>query len=117
MKSRGKKSKFTTSGDTAGDRTAAPTTTAKAKFSINREDFLFGIETSHLDVDHEDSMQEMTPMLKYVLLGMICLMAFSIRLFSVVRYESVIHEFDPVSRSLLYGFEFEYALNRDPIVL
>lgn len=33
--------------------------------------------------------------LKYVILAMICLMSFSIRLFAVVRYESVIHEFDP----------------------
>lgn len=28
-------------------------------------------------------------------MGLICLFAFSIRLFSVIRYESVIHEFDP----------------------
>lgn len=28
-------------------------------------------------------------------LMLICIMAFSIRLFSVVKYESVIHEFDP----------------------
>ena len=33
--------------------------------------------------------------LKYAILGLICLLAFSIRLFAVVRYESVIHEFDP----------------------
>ncbi|CAI7803441.1 unnamed protein product [Closterium sp. NIES-54] len=26
---------------------------------------------------------------------LICVMAFSIRLFSVIKYESVIHEFDP----------------------
>jgi len=28
-------------------------------------------------------------------LGLICVLSFSIRLFSVVKYESVIHEFDP----------------------
>ena len=33
--------------------------------------------------------------MKYAILGAICLLAFSIRLFAVVRYESVIHEFDP----------------------
>jgi dolichyl-diphosphooligosaccharide--protein glycosyltransferase len=33
--------------------------------------------------------------LKYGILLLICLLAFSIRLFAVVRYESVIHEFDP----------------------
>lgn len=30
-----------------------------------------------------------------VTLLLICVMAFSVRLFSVVKYESVIHEFDP----------------------
>jgi dolichyl-diphosphooligosaccharide--protein glycosyltransferase len=33
--------------------------------------------------------------LKFFILGLICLLALSIRLFAVVRYESVIHEFDP----------------------
>jgi dolichyl-diphosphooligosaccharide---protein glycosyltransferase len=32
---------------------------------------------------------------KYLALFAICVLAFSIRLFSVVKYESVIHEFDP----------------------
>jgi hypothetical protein len=32
---------------------------------------------------------------RFAILGLICLLAFSIRLFAVVRYESVIHEFDP----------------------
>lgn len=32
---------------------------------------------------------------KYLALVGICVLAFSIRLFSVVKYESVIHEFDP----------------------
>lgn len=33
--------------------------------------------------------------LKFSILGLICLLSFAIRLFAVVRYESVIHEFDP----------------------
>lgn len=33
--------------------------------------------------------------LKFGILAAICLLAFGIRLFAVVRYESVIHEFDP----------------------
>eukprot|EP00904_Undaria_pinnatifida_P008662 jgi/Undpi1/4926/HiC_scaffold_19.g08278.m1 len=33
--------------------------------------------------------------MKYAILAMICALAFFIRLFAVVRYESVIHEFDP----------------------
>jgi hypothetical protein len=32
---------------------------------------------------------------RYGILGLICLLSFAIRLFAVVRYESVIHEFDP----------------------
>lgn len=32
---------------------------------------------------------------KYMILGLICVLAFAIRLFAVTRYESVIHEFDP----------------------
>jgi hypothetical protein len=33
--------------------------------------------------------------LRVVILSAICLVAFSSRLFSVIRFESVIHEFDP----------------------
>lgn len=34
-------------------------------------------------------------LIKYLTLGLICVLSFSFRLFSVVKYESVIHEFDP----------------------
>lgn len=37
----------------------------------------------------------MAEVLRGLALLLICVMAFSIRLFSVVKYESVIHEFDP----------------------
>lgn len=37
----------------------------------------------------------MGPVFKITILGMICLMAFLIRIFSVIRFESIIHEFDP----------------------
>ncbi|KAG5185601.1 dolichyl-diphosphooligosaccharide--protein glycosyltransferase [Tribonema minus] len=46
----------------------------------------------------EDEVEQLTGLpvlLKYAILLMICAMAFLIRLFAVVRYESVIHEFDP----------------------
>ena len=45
-------------------------------------------------VDVED-LSGIPTVLKWTILGLICLLAFSIRLFAVVRYESVIHEFDP----------------------
>jgi dolichyl-diphosphooligosaccharide--protein glycosyltransferase len=43
----------------------------------------------------EEKLSGIPTVLKYAILGLICLIAFSIRLFAVVRYESVIHEFDP----------------------
>lgn len=39
--------------------------------------------------------QGVSDLLSGVILSLICLLAFSIRLFSVIKYESVIHEFDP----------------------
>ena len=45
--------------------------------------------------DAEDDMNALVPVAKFVILAMICLMSFSIRLFAVVRYESVcIHRYD-----------------------
>eukprot|EP00744_Colponema_vietnamica_P000636 GILI01001120.1.p1 GENE.GILI01001120.1~~GILI01001120.1.p1 ORF type:complete len:470 (+),score=149.77 GILI01001120.1:70-1479(+) len=35
------------------------------------------------------------PVLSFTALGLICILSFSVRIFSVIRYESVIHEFDP----------------------
>ena len=43
----------------------------------------------------EEDLSGLSTVLKYSILGLICLLGFSIRLFAVVRYESVIHEFDP----------------------
>jgi dolichyl-diphosphooligosaccharide--protein glycosyltransferase len=40
-------------------------------------------------------MIKWAPVLKALILGMIALLAFLVRIFSVIRYESVIHEFDP----------------------
>ena len=37
----------------------------------------------------------MSPIFKISILALICLLAFSVRVFSVIRFESVIHEFDP----------------------
>lgn len=39
--------------------------------------------------DAEDDENALAPVAKYAILAMICLMSFSIRLFAVVRYESV----------------------------
>lgn len=36
-----------------------------------------------------------SPVLKVVILGLIFFLAFASRIFSVIRYESIIHEFDP----------------------
>jgi dolichyl-diphosphooligosaccharide--protein glycosyltransferase len=36
-----------------------------------------------------------SPVLKVIILGLIFFLAFASRIFSVIRYESIIHEFDP----------------------
>ena len=43
----------------------------------------------------EKTTQHWSPVLQTTILGLICLVSFFIRLFAVIRYESVIHEFDP----------------------
>ena len=43
----------------------------------------------------DEDLSGIPTVMKWAILGLICLLAFSIRLFAVVRYESVIHEFDP----------------------
>lgn len=62
--------------------------------SHEKQHILFGVDTrsSH---DVEDDEFAFANVIKYTILALICLMSFLIRLFAVVRYESVIHEFDP----------------------
>lgn len=50
--------------------------------------------SANVEPEPED-LSGIPTVLKYGILGLICVLAFSIRLFAVVRYESVIHEFDP----------------------
>jgi len=52
------------------------------------------VEVEKPPVEDED-LSGIPTVLKWSILGLICLLGFSIRLFAVVRYESVIHEFDP----------------------
>lgn len=72
----------------------APTTPAPASSKKESEakdeaaNLVFGVS---LDSPHdiEDDANVLAPIAKYAILGMICLMSFAIRLFAVVRYESV----------------------------
>ena len=41
------------------------------------------------------NLKEYAPVFKIVILALVALLAFSVRIFSVIRFESVIHEFDP----------------------
>lgn len=50
---------------------------------------------SAVEKEEEEDLSGIPTVLKFTILGLICLLGFSIRLFAVVRYESVIHEFDP----------------------
>eukprot|EP00600_Ochromonadales_sp_CCMP1393_P000988 CAMPEP_0174980286 /NCGR_PEP_ID=MMETSP0004_2-20121128/15269_1 /TAXON_ID=420556 /ORGANISM="Ochromonas sp., Strain CCMP1393" /LENGTH=915 /DNA_ID=CAMNT_0016231941 /DNA_START=125 /DNA_END=2872 /DNA_ORIENTATION=- len=54
-----------------------------------------GFISSVSKVIEPEDLSGIPTVLKFGILGLICLLAFSIRLFAVVRYESVIHEFDP----------------------
>lgn len=47
--------------------------------------------TLSLSVIAADSL----PILRVLILFLICVLAFIVRLFAVIRFESVIHEFDP----------------------
>ena len=47
--------------------------------------YLFGLATH----ENEEGETVWTPLLKYIILGLICVLSFSIRLFAIVRYESV----------------------------
>jgi len=42
-----------------------------------------------------NSAKQWSPIFQIVILLMICMLAFCVRVFSVIRFESVIHEFDP----------------------
>ncbi len=41
------------------------------------------------------TLRRWSPILQIVILFLTCMLAFLVRVFSVIRYESVIHEFDP----------------------
>lgn len=49
---------------------------------------VFGVDLEAAG-DIEDDSTVLAPIAKFAILGMICLMSFAIRLFAVVRYESV----------------------------
>ncbi len=52
-------------------------------------------ETDAGDSNSVERLSTAATILKYGILVLICMLAFFIRLVSVVRYESIIHEFDP----------------------
>ena len=41
------------------------------------------------------TLKDYAPVFKIVILALIAMLAFTVRVFSVIRFESVIHEFDP----------------------
>ena len=55
---------------------------------------------------HKFPPEKQESLLKLVILSCSAVLAFSIRLFSVLRYESMIHEFDPY---------FNYRTTRDAV--
>ncbi len=69
---------------------ATTSTTASISKNETREEtkLIFGVDPKS-SIDIEDQSSVLAPIAKYAILGMICLMSFAIRLFAVVRYESV----------------------------
>ena len=56
-------------------------------------------EKSVVEPAHQSKVYQLlitwAPVIRVAILAMICILAFCIRIFSVIRYESIIHEFDP----------------------
>ena len=74
------------------DTSTASTTTINDTTINDTTDSINNTSSTTIPVEN---LSGIPTVLKYGILGLICLLAFSIRLFAVVRYESVIHEFDP----------------------
>jgi dolichyl-diphosphooligosaccharide--protein glycosyltransferase len=60
---------------------------------LNFSSYVSSLKVTEAEADED--LSGIPTVMKWGILGLICLLAFSIRLFAVVRYESVIHEFDP----------------------
>jgi dolichyl-diphosphooligosaccharide--protein glycosyltransferase len=59
-----------------------------------------------------------TSLLTFVVLALACLAAFCSRLFAVIRFESIIHEFDPwyVRKQLYVHSKVDFQVPRDRIL-
>ncbi|KNB42178.1 dolichyl-diphosphooligosaccharide--protein glycosyltransferase subunit [Blastocystis sp. subtype 4] len=75
----------------------APITTKTKKVEQDENAGLMTpVSYAQADLSCKDECDDaFSPVLRYSILGLICLVSFLIRLFAVVRYESVIHEYDP----------------------
>ena len=71
--------------------------------------FVFGVNLDD-PRDVEDDDHVLVPVAKFAILAMICLMSFAIRLFAVVRYESVGSFFLSLSLSRSFFF-FDFCLS------
>lgn len=53
------------------------------------------VDGSDVKEDGSYTARQREILLRTITLSLICLVSFSIRMFSVLRFESIIHEFDP----------------------
>ena len=92
----------TTTTTTVTDTAAAPSSLSSSAYATDNGD----IRYSNFSADPKLKRSAQTGFLsafsgksefvfQALILGAVCILAFMCRLFSVVRYESVIHEFDP----------------------
>jgi hypothetical protein len=83
-----------TTGESATAPPSEPATPVASKDAhaaqpaASKKHLVFGVDLDSTE-DIEDDSNALVPVAKYAILGMICLMSFAIRLFAVVRYESV----------------------------
>ncbi|EEY58025.1 dolichyl-diphosphooligosaccharide-protein glycosyltransferase subunit STT3A, putative [Phytophthora infestans T30-4] len=94
MAPKSKAKKATASSDDSENESPVVDPTPAKQVNSDPTRVVFGVDLDD-PRDVEDDENAVAPVAKYAILAMICLMSFSIRLFAVVRYESVIHEFDP----------------------
>jgi dolichyl-diphosphooligosaccharide--protein glycosyltransferase len=59
-----------------------------------KEEVVAPVEEEQVE-DMFTTLRAISPIIKITILAIICFLAFATRVFSVIRYESVIHEFDP----------------------
>ena len=84
-------------GSKTSNKAAAqqPVATAVAAPQVNQEPSNASLKDEELSLGSLPNIAGAKTLLVVIILSCICITGFMVRLFSVIRYESIIHEFDP----------------------